>query len=43
MILSVKDLYNECKTQIERGNGLPSIYEQYTCNKINKLIIRGER
>lgn len=21
MILSVKDLYNECKTQIERGNG----------------------
>lgn len=24
---------------IERGNGLPSIYEQYTSNKINKLVI----
>ena len=24
---------------IERGNGLPSIYEQYTSNKINNLVI----
>ena len=24
---------------IERGNGLPSIYEQYVDNKINKLVI----
>lgn len=36
----ISGLEKRSKTgQIERGNGLPSIYEQYTCNKINKLII----
>lgn len=28
---------------IERGNGLPSIYEQYTSNKINNLVIISNR
>lgn len=27
----------------ERGNGLPSIYEQYTCNKIDNLAILSNR
>ena len=36
----VSGLQKRSKTgKIERGNGLPSIYEQYTSNKINKLII----
>ena len=36
----ISGLEKRSKTgQIERGNGLPSIYEQYKCNKIDKLII----
>lgn len=36
----VSGLEKRSKTgQIERGNGLPSIYEQYTMNKISKIII----
>ena len=36
----VSGLEKRSKTgQIERGNGLPSIYEQYKINKISKLII----
>lgn len=36
----VSGLQKRSKTGlIERGNGLPSIYEQYTNNKINKLVI----
>jgi len=29
--------------QIERGNGLPSIYEQFTSNKISNLVIISNR
>lgn len=36
----VSGIQKRSKTgKIERGNGLPSIYEQYTENKISKLII----
>lgn len=36
----VSGLEKRSKTgKIERGNGLPSIYEQYTSNKVKKLVI----
>lgn len=40
----ISGLEKRSKTgKIERGNGLPSIYEQYTGNKISKLIIISNR